>query len=44
MFSIIFTSAFSTNAVFGGIIGSAVSWGVRRGVFLMKLVLVQVHG
>lgn len=33
MFSIIFTSAFSTNAVFGGIIGSAVSWGVRRGVF-----------
>lgn len=33
MFSLIFTSAFSTNAVFGGIVGSAVSWGVRRGVF-----------
>lgn len=33
MFSLIFSSAFSTNAVFGGIVGSAVSWGVRRGVF-----------
>lgn len=33
MLSLIVTSAFSVNAVFGGIVGSAVSWGVRRGVF-----------
>lgn len=33
MISLIVTSAFSTNAVFGGIVGSAISWGVRRGVF-----------
>ena len=31
--ALIVTSAFSANAVFGGIVGSAVSWGVRRGVF-----------
>ena len=33
MIALIFTSAFSANAVFGGMVGSAVSWGVRRGVF-----------
>ncbi len=33
MFGLIFSSAFSTNAIFGGIVGSAISWGVRRGVF-----------
>lgn len=33
MFSLIISSAFSINAVFGGMVGSAVSWGVRRGVF-----------
>lgn len=33
MFILIFSSAFSTNAVFGGLVGSAISWGVRRGVF-----------
>ena len=33
MISMIVTSAFGTDAVFGGIVGSAVSWGVRRGVF-----------
>lgn len=33
VFSVIFTSAFGTNAIFGGILGSAVSWGVRRGIF-----------
>ncbi|WP_195270262.1 alanine/glycine:cation symporter family protein [Eubacterium sp. 1001713B170207_170306_E7] len=29
----IFSSAFGINAIFGGILGSAVSWGVRRGIF-----------
>lgn len=33
VFGLIFSSAFGMNAVFGGIIGSAVSWGVRRGIF-----------
>lgn len=33
IFSMILTSAFSTNAVFGAIFGNAVSWGVKRGVF-----------
>lgn len=33
MFSLIFSSAFSTNAIYGGLVGSAISWGVRRGVF-----------
>lgn len=31
--SLIFTSAFGANAVFGGIIGSAIVWGVKRGVY-----------
>lgn len=30
---LIFSSALGSNATFGGIIGSAVSWGVRRGMF-----------
>ena len=30
---LIFSSAFGTNAVFGGIIGSAISWGVKRGIY-----------
>lgn len=29
----IFSSAFGANAVFGGIVGSAISWGVKRGVY-----------
>lgn len=33
MISLILSSAFSMNAVFGGIVGSSISWGVRRGVF-----------
>lgn len=33
MFSLILSSALGFNAVFGGIIGLAVSWGVRRAVF-----------
>ena len=31
--SLIIGSAFGTDAVFGGIVGSAISWGVRRAVF-----------
>lgn len=33
MFSLIFHSALGMDAVFGGIMGTAVSWGVRRAVF-----------
>lgn len=33
MFSLIIRSAISTDAVFGGIVGASISWGVRRGVF-----------
>lgn len=32
-FGLIFSSAFGTNAVFGGIFGSAVAWGVKRGFY-----------
>lgn len=31
--SLIVSSAFSTHAVFGGMVGTSISWGVRRGVF-----------
>lgn len=31
-FRIIFASAFGADAVFGGIVGSAIVWGVKRGV------------
>lgn len=33
MFSLIFSSAFGTNQAFGGIIGAAIAWGVKRAVF-----------
>ena len=33
MFGSIFASAFGKDAVFGGIVGSAVSWGIKRGFF-----------
>nr|WP_263325183.1 alanine/glycine:cation symporter family protein [Neobacillus sp. Marseille-Q6967] len=33
MFSLIFTSAFGVNQTFGGIIGAAIAWGVRRAIF-----------
>lgn len=33
MIALIITSAFGIDAVFGGIVGMAVSWGVRRAVF-----------
>ncbi|MBH9967574.1 sodium:alanine symporter [Bacillus sp. MKU004] len=31
--SLIFKSAFGADAAFGGIIGSAIAWGVKRGVY-----------
>ncbi|WP_432662162.1 alanine/glycine:cation symporter family protein [Wukongibacter baidiensis] len=33
VFGMIVGSAFGKNAVFGGIIGSAISWGVKRGIY-----------
>lgn len=33
VFSLIFSSAFGSDQVFGGIIGSAISYGVQRGIF-----------
>lgn len=33
MFSLIITSAFGANEMFGGIIGAAIAWGVKRAVF-----------
>lgn len=32
MLALIFSSAFGTNAIFGGMMGSAIVWGVKRGV------------
>lgn len=31
--ALVFTSAFGTHEVFGGILGAAIAWGVRRAVF-----------
>ena len=33
VFSLIFRSAFSLDATFGGIVGAAISWGVKRGIY-----------
>lgn len=33
MFGSIFASAFGKDAIFGGIVGSAVAWGIKRGFF-----------
>ena len=33
VFKMIVTSAFGVNPAFGGIIGSAISWGVKRGIY-----------
>lgn len=33
VFALIFSSAFSTNAAFGAIIGQAIMWGVKRGIY-----------
>ncbi|MEW9667871.1 alanine/glycine:cation symporter family protein [Ammoniphilus sp. 3BR4] len=31
--ALIFSSAFGTDAAFGGILGAAISWGVKRGIY-----------
>lgn len=33
MIALIFNSAFGTEAAFGGILGSAIMWGVKRGIY-----------
>lgn len=33
MFADIFTSAFGAHALFGGVIGQAIAWGVKRGIY-----------
>ena len=33
VFGLIFSSAFSLDATFGGIIGMAIAWGVKRGIY-----------
>ncbi|KMY30089.1 sodium:alanine symporter [Lysinibacillus xylanilyticus] len=33
VFSLIFSSAFGAHEIFGGIIGSAIAWGVKRGIY-----------
>ena len=33
MFGLIFSSAFGRNAVYGGLIGSAVMWGIKRSLY-----------
>ncbi len=33
VFKLIFSSAFSLDATFGGIIGMAIAWGVKRGIY-----------
>lgn len=33
VFATIIGSAFGKNAIFGGIVGSAISWGVKRGIY-----------
>lgn len=33
VFKLIFSSAFGANQLFGGILGNAISWGVKRGIY-----------
>lgn len=33
VFSLIFSSAFGVHEIFGGVIGSAIAWGVKRGIY-----------
>lgn len=33
VFALIFSSAFGVHASFGGILGAAISWGVKRGIY-----------
>ena len=32
-FGLIFSSAFGSHATFGGIVGSAIAWGIKRGIY-----------
>lgn len=33
IFGLVFSSAFGSNALFGGVLGSTISWGVKRGIY-----------
>lgn len=33
VFGLIFRSAFAVDSVFGGLVGSAIAWGVKRGIY-----------
>ena len=33
VFKLIFTSAFNMDATFGGVVGMAIAWGVKRGIY-----------
>lgn len=33
VFSLIFRSAFAADSMFGGLVGSAIAWGVKRGIY-----------
>lgn len=33
VFSLIFRSAFAADSIFGGLVGSAIAWGVKRGIY-----------
>ena len=33
VFALIFKSAFAADSMFGGIVGSAIAWGVKRGIY-----------
>src|SRR5690606_32547897 len=33
MFSLIFRSAFNLEPAFGGIVGAAIAWGIKRGIY-----------
>ena len=37
MFSLIFTSAFAADSVYAGMLGAAISWGVRRAVYSTEI-------
>ena len=37
MFGLIFSSAFGADAVYGGLLGAAVAWGVRRAVYSTEI-------
>ncbi|MCR8674400.1 alanine:cation symporter family protein [Micrococcus sp. HG099] len=37
MFGLIFSSAFAADSVYGGMLGAAISWGVRRAVYSTEI-------